>query len=489
MTGYLDLMDFIPNKVCCGKNCSSRKLNKNYDNVYLGLSYITIGSNSSKKEYSIVVPRKIKKTVRTFEVLGLLQAEMGKTQNGNLSFANNQPKIINYILNWFKKELELNERIWRWSIKLNINEPENKKYKREIETKVLDYWISKTKISSARAYPKKVTYIKNTNNKKLKFFDKGSLILEYKNNLFSQVIKSLVNKVTYEEILNCNKDLIQGYIKGILAGESTVELSKKDKKYRVHVSASKEMEKEIFHQCLKKLGINSIKYKGDKLIISKRENNIKLLNQRLMTLNPKKYAKFLNMMQQYPSIENETHYFKPKGQNVWNKIPQEKIDKIIELYKSGIIRTAQIVEKLEISKIKVNRILKENNLGIRKTKTSESKRKEIFQFAKENPKVSQREIAEKFRVHESVVLRSLKKYGFKKSKKDLLKTSAEKINQILKLYKENQKIKFNEVMERVGISSNALVRIRRIYGIDRLGHYYTVGNNPNGKNQYNKDFL
>src|SRR3990167_9877259 len=140
MIESLDLMDFIPNVVYCGKGSVPKNLNKNYDNKYINLSYITEGYNNSTKEYSLTIPRKIEKTIRTFEVLGLLQAEMGKTQNGNLSFANNEPKIINYVLNWFKKELELDESIWRWSIKLNINDPENQNYKKEIENKVINYW-------------------------------------------------------------------------------------------------------------------------------------------------------------------------------------------------------------------------------------------------------------------------------------------------------------------------------------------------------------
>jgi len=488
MKYHLDLLNLIPNKVLCGKNNISNHLFKDYDQSSVGLYYKIKRKNNSIREYSIAIPRFISQSKRTFEVLGLLQAEMGKTQNGSLSFANSEPKAINYILNWFEKELELNRNIWKWSIKLNINDPENKIYKKEIENKVIIYWIKKTKLTLNQAYPKKVTYIKNTENTKLKFYDKGTLVLEHKNNLFSQIIKNLVKKITYEEILKFHPKFIRMYMKGIIAGEGTVELTKKDKKYRVHISSSKPEEKKIFHQCLKKLNIESIKYKGDKLIISKRENNIKLLNQRIMTLHSKKYNKFLNMIKQYPKIEEETGYFKPKGENIWNKIPEEKINKIISLYKSGILRTAEIAEKLGVSKIKVNRVLKENNLGKRRVKDyPESLKKEMVKFAKKNSKISQRELAEKFKISKSAVLRALKKYGFKKSEKDRLKTPIEKINQVIKLYKENPTIKFKEVLEKIGISDTALINIRRVYGLHRLGHYYIVGNNPKGKNQYTKN--
>ena len=481
MIESLDLMDFIPNVVYCGKGSVPKNLNKNYDNKYINLSYITEGYNNSTKEYSLTIPRKIEKTIRTFEVLGLLQAEMGKTQNGTLSFANNEPKIINYVLNWFKKELELDESIWRWSIKLNINDPENQNYKKEIENKVINYWTSKTKIFLAQAYPKKVTYIKNTNNTKLKFFDRGSLVLEYRNNLFSQIIKNLVKEITYEKILEYNSNLIQGYIKGIIAGESAVELSKKDKKYRIHISASKEEEKEIFYQCLKKLEIDSIKYKGDKLIISKKENNIKLLNQRLMTLHPKKYAKFLNMMRQYPNIESETGYFKPKGENIWNKTPEHKVNKILEIHKNNPnLSCKKIASSVGVSPIKVNRVLRKNNLGKRMIQTSESKRKEIADYTKEHPELNMNKVSRIFNVSESVVMRSYKKYYGIRGMAANKKISKEIEQKIIDLYKKNPSIKFTEIIKITGVSSTVIKRVRRENNLGHLGFKHLIGNNnPN----------
>src|SRR3989344_5242102 len=486
MIESLDLVDFIPNVVYCGKNSVPKNLSKNYDNEYINLSYITEGYNSSTKEYSLTISRKIEKTIRTFEILGLLQAEMGKTQNGTLSFANNQPKIINYVLNWFKKELELNKSIWRWSIKLNINEPSDNNYKKEIESKVINYWTNKTKISLTNAYPKKVTYIKNTHNIKLKPLDTGSLVLEYRNNLFSQVIKNLVKEITYKKVLDYNSNLIQGYIRGILAGESTVELSKKDKKYRIHITALKNEEREIYKNCLNKIGIEVKSYNNYKdLIISKKENNIKLLNQRLMTLHPKKYAKFLNMMQQYPNIENETDYFKPKGKNIWNKHPEDKINRILETYKnSPNLSCRKIANIAGVSPIKVNRVLRENNLGKRMIqKTPESKRKEIADYTKEHPELNMNKISRIFNVHISIVTRSYKKYygirGMAANKK-----ISKKIEQkIIDLYKENPSIKYSKIIEITGVSSTVIKRIRRENNLENLGFKHLIGNNNPNKDK------
>ena len=115
-------------------------------------------------------------------------------------------------------------------------------------------------------------------------------------------------------------------------------------------------------------------------------------------------------MQQYPNISQETRYFKEKGQNVWNKIPQEKLNKIIKLYNSGITNTKELSQKLNLHILKVQRVLKENNLGKRTIKTSESKRLEIFNYIIEHPTIPQKDIAILFKVHPAVVSRAWLKY-------------------------------------------------------------------------------
>lgn len=413
MKKEIDLLEFIPNKVICGKNQKEYALNIKAENDYILLSYSTNMANHigpcAKRGYSLMTPRKISLNEETFEVIGLLQAEMGKTNNGCIVFANNEHKIVNKIIRWFEKEIEIIHDDWRWYIKININEPEDKHYKNEIETKVINHWLNRTKIDFEMRHPKTVTYIKDTKNKRLKYHDYGTLMIEHKNNLLSQIIKKFIEIMSFR-MPSLEKEAIKRFMRGILAGESNVEAYKPDKRYRVYISASKEYEKDLYWKCLTKLDIGSKKYKGDKLIISKRENNIKLLKQRLMTLNHKKYSKFLNMMKLYPDIDKETGYF-IGSKVVWNKIPQEKINQILDLYSSGVTRTIEIAEKVGVSQIKVCRVLKENNLGKRLVKTPEEKRKEIAEFAKQNPNLKQYEIAKRFNVHPRVVGRSVLKYA------------------------------------------------------------------------------
>ena len=315
---------------------------------------------------------------------------------------------MNKVILWFSKNFEFSSDRWRWYIKLNMQEPLDEKYKKEVEEKVINHWLRQTKISYEMRHPKTVSYIKNIPHIKLKDNYYGSLIIEYKCNLFSQIIKNYV-KLMFYSLINYGNESVKSFMKGIIAGEGCVENNKQYKRYRIYITAAKQEERNLFQKYLNFLNIPSKQYCDDLLIISQRENLIKLLNQRLMALSPKKYAKFFYMMQQYPKIKEETCYFKEKGKNVWNKISEEKIKKIIELYNSGSTRTLDIAKEVGISQIKVQRVLKENNLGKRIIKTNDEKRKEIAAFYKSH-NLTQKEVAKIFKVHESVVVRAILKY-------------------------------------------------------------------------------
>ncbi|MBI2134791.1 LAGLIDADG family homing endonuclease [Candidatus Woesearchaeota archaeon] len=357
------LKEFIPDKVLCNDD-----VNKNYDlsvlddGIYLMFSYFTDIHNQfgkvGRKEHNLLLPKFIKRNQENFEVLGLLQAEMGKQQDGKIVFCNHEYQIINKVIKWFDKEFNFPKEKWKWYIKVNINEPLDENYKKEIEEKVINYWISKTGLSLEQSYPKKVSYIKNTTNKKLGFYDYGTLIIERKSNLFSQIIKNFVKRTT-QNILNYEESEIRSFLRGIIAGESCVEIDIPSKKFRVHISSTNPDEKLIYHNCLKKLGVSSIIYNGDKLIVSKKQNNLQLLKQKLMTLSPEKYNKFLRMMNLYGKFEGLNEW-RSNLQKPHNKIPQNKINKIIELHNLHPEWPAwKIAEQVGVSDIKVQRVRKE----------------------------------------------------------------------------------------------------------------------------------
>ena len=419
MNEKLDLFEFLPSHILT-QNKTKLTLSIKSDDEYLYISYQVPSNLGGYVEYDCTLPRFISKNIRTFEVIGLLQAEMGKKDHGTLSFTNHEYRLMNYVLNWFEKELELKRNQWQWAITININKPADEHYRKEVEEKVVAHWTEKTSIPLGRAYPVKVWYIKDTKNTILRTFDRGSLVVKYRNNLYSQVIKEFVRRITYEKILTYDLDIIRAYMRGIIAGEGCVQNDKKTGHYSIHLTAMQEIERILFKDCLKAIGIFSKVYENYKdILISERSNLVKLLQQRIMTLSPQKYSKFLFMMQQFDDVHRSTHYFKGKGKNIWNKIPQEKITGILETYKSGVLRTKEIANKMGVSQLKVQRVLFENNLGKRVIKTGEAKRREIADFAKNNTTLTQKQLAERFLVHESVVRRACKKFNNDNSLNDL----------------------------------------------------------------------
>ena len=238
----IELKYFIPKYILAGKNQKEYPLNIDDDGYYLNLDYSAKLSGKNgffnvEKLYSLVIPKNISWINETFEVLGLLQAEMGKTNNGCVVFANHEYQIINKVIKWFEKELEITHNDWRWYIKVNLNNPKSEKYKKEVEKKVIDHWLNKAKIKKEKAYPTTVSYIKNTKNKQLRFYDYGTLIIEYKRNLLSQILKRFVKEMSYS-IPKLGEEENKYFMKGILAGESSITCRKKSGHYRIHLTAN-----------------------------------------------------------------------------------------------------------------------------------------------------------------------------------------------------------------------------------------------------------
>lgn len=476
----IDLLQFVPKIVKCGKKEKEYKLDVKEGENYIMLSYQTDMSNhlgiNAKREYPLTIPKYIIRNKETFEVLGLLQAEMGKTNNGCIIFANTECRLVNNVMKWFKKELEIDYEIWRWYIKINLNLSKNHKLKNVLKEELIEYWVSKTKIDCEKRHPTTLTDIKNTLNEIPKNY--GALIIEYKSNLLSQIIKNFVKTISYQ-MPNFEKEETKAFMRGILAGESCVEVNRKHKRYMIHLSADKEIERILYRDCLRKLGISCNLYKNYKdITISKKKNNLELLKQRLMTLHPKKYNKFLYMMKLYNGNEvNEwSKQFKGKA---YNKIPKEVEDRIIQLKKSYPDWPAWKIAKLvSVSEIKVCRVLKANNLGKRLEKTSQETINKIIEIHSKDPSLHAYQIAEMLEIHKSRVERVRRKYGLKKF---AFKTPKEKIGRIIQIYKDNPIVKVKDICKELGVSDSVVKLVRRKYRIKHLGYKHLIGCNNQRK--------
>lgn len=90
---------------------------------------------------------------------------MGKQQDGKIVFCNHEYKLVSKVMRWFEREFDLPKDSWKWYIKVNINEPLDENYRKEVKNKVINYWTSKMGLSLEWSYPKKVSYIKYTNKR------------------------------------------------------------------------------------------------------------------------------------------------------------------------------------------------------------------------------------------------------------------------------------------------------------------------------------
>ncbi|MFH1650017.1 MAG: hypothetical protein ABIA93_05695 [Candidatus Woesearchaeota archaeon] len=412
MDKNLDLLTYLPRIISTPSSSRRFPLVVRAGEEYLNLSYSYSLSYNRRREMAIVIPRFVSSGLETFQVAGLLQAEMGKTNNGCLVFANSEYQLVNHVLNWFQKELHISPSRWHWYIRVNVEEPTDLTYKERIEEKVLWHWISKTSLISKKKYPRTVTYRKNAGHKTLYASDYGTMMIEIKNNLLSHVMKQFV-AIIRDGILGQHEDHVRYFMRGILAGESNVELNKKIMKYRVFLCAPNICERRLYRVCFRKLGVASTLYKKfPSLIISRKENLIKLLQQKLMCLSPQKYNKFLNMMKHYRDIRDYGYFTGAKVPH--NKIPDSTVQKIIQLglrHPDWLAR--HIAKQVGVSSIKVQRVLKENNLGVRRQRTSVHLLHKILELHLFDPHFRACDIAAILGIDQNVVWRYRRKQGLR----------------------------------------------------------------------------
>ncbi len=249
------------------------------------------------------IPKTVSADTRTFEVLGLLQGEMSKTYRGPLTFANCRPELIQLVLEWFDEQFSLPPSQWHWYIKLNIPPPANDAVAGEMAEQLSEYWLGRVRLSYDRRYPRTVSFITNTSNLIPK--NEGTLILERRAPIFVQTIQRFVYDMTRSILMRSDEDIV-AYMRGIIAAEGCINFRRSSGHFRVFITATDHEEREIFRQCLHRLGIATNDCKAIKdIVISRRENILKLHDLGLMTLNQEKHERFLEMIHAYRSSESQ----------------------------------------------------------------------------------------------------------------------------------------------------------------------------------------
>ncbi len=312
-------------------------------------------------------------------------------------------------MRWFKTEMGVGFSRWKWYVKVNLPEKIDFEYSKRLRRKVFNHWFNKTKIHKSSGYPKIITFISKSPHQKLKLGDYGTLVIEIKANLFSQVIKNFVKEITNNILLE-DRAFIINYMKGIIGGEGCIFWRKKSSHRAVRITSCDPKERIIFHECLKTLGVENKLFADNVISVSRFENLIKLLQMKVVCAQDKKYNKFLSMMQEFSKCKDYGYFTGEKTPH--NKIPQQVIGKILELHHKNPKAPAwKIAEQVGVSAIKVQRVRREHGLGVQKPKTTKEESLKIIDYYKRNPYLTQAKLAEKTGFAEHRVRRVLAKYG------------------------------------------------------------------------------
>ncbi|MBI5392415.1 hypothetical protein HZA96_00975 [Candidatus Woesearchaeota archaeon] len=208
-------------------------------------------------------------------------------------------------------------------------------------------------------------------------------------------------------------------MKGIVAGESNVEIERTSKHFRVFISAKEFEERKLYQNCLEKLGIRSTNYENfHGLVISQKENLLQLLEQKIMSGSLQKYSKFLQIKTFYNDSSFLQSWEEKNKQGTHNKVKQSKINEILSAHKQHPGWPAwKIAEQVEVSAIKVQRIRKEYTLGIQRPKKTKEEVERVLRYQVSHPEATSIQIAKATNVHEAAILRIRRRFSIKKGRR------------------------------------------------------------------------
>ena len=297
----LVVQNFIPNQVisgtnqtlyqvtfCCGENIVIASYNTRVANQF--------SSHAGLKPHQKAFPQFIEESEEFYEVMGLLQGEMSKTNYGKIAFTNTCASLNNKVLAWFESSFRTKRNWWKWYVVINLPEYELE-LSEQIAFELVEHWMTQCDVRFENSYPKPVHFRKNSTLRVPK--NDGALVIEKRNPLFAQTLMNLVQYV-HKTILEQPEKNVIAYMKGIIAAESCINYKLETGHRRVFITATDEAERQTYRRCLEKLGVGVNDCKSIKdLVISRKKNLLRLHELGLMTLHPKKHKKFTDMLASY----------------------------------------------------------------------------------------------------------------------------------------------------------------------------------------------
>lgn len=227
----------------------------------------------------LVLPKTLKANKGLFELIGILEGEMTekKSSTGGTTFrvTNSEMKILRKIVT-ISKIFGIYPKNWKVSLTLNSK---NKTFGKKELIKLKEKWSNNLGIPVENFG--KITITKKY---KSKFSPYGIVQLRYSNQQFWYFIKRLIE--FSHKIILTNKTCAIHYLRGLIAGEGGVGLSKSKKIRFVQIGVTKSKNRKFYLRVLKFLKIKNYKVYSEKIEIYSLKN-FKLLNSwKVFQLNP-----------------------------------------------------------------------------------------------------------------------------------------------------------------------------------------------------------
>jgi len=273
----IDLYNSLPNR------------NKQFD---WPLAIVKKGSTItvwSPQALAQIIPRYVKIDEELFEVFGLIQGEgYKKTPIGGtrIDFVNSNKEIINKILHFFQKRLDIPSS--KWSAFINyVYYPKKPK---NLDHKLIDYWSRKTMIP--RDSFKRVNYLGGKGIRSAKF---GVLHIFIPSCVLGNICLSILEIV--EKLAVRNKKYASWFLRGLMAADGSATL-KKYKNYNTlriaELALENDHEKKLYFAVMKAINLKVKDYSlsSRKLCLSGWDNFLKLAQENIFKLHKVKNNKF-----------------------------------------------------------------------------------------------------------------------------------------------------------------------------------------------------
>lgn len=320
---YLDLKDYIPKFIRSKNDNKGKVIIESIDSDKIKLRYSAKSKHGNLvQEYKTIIPRKLPLNQYILSMIGLLEAEMGKSRiDSNITFSNSEPNLIKFIIHCFDKYFNVLSGQWRWLIQFNkkLTHSEDYSETKSRELASLEFWKKETSISNKVI--RKWCIYRGSDDGLLQTKNKWGMLYIFYSHVFLKHI--LLNVIEDSVLINSlSKEQILAYLEGLFCGDGGSNLSRDVR--MVFLTSYNKNKRERLNRLIRRLGINSHIYKGTMVRTNDLTSIFSFYKLGLFKLHPEKRMKSLNMLLSYKQFQGKSKHIKNDFENRKKFIENEK---------------------------------------------------------------------------------------------------------------------------------------------------------------------